>query len=111
MAGTFEIFKDKAGEFRFRLKSGNGQVVLSSEGYSSKAGATNGAQSVEKNSTDSARFERSGSEAGKYRFVLKAANSQVIGTSQSYESEAARDNGVEAVARAAQGASVVDLTA
>ena len=109
MAGTFEIFTDKAGEHRFRLKSSNGQVVLSSEGYSSKAGCQNGIESVQTNAGDSARFETSSTGNGKFRFNMKAKNGQVIGTSQTYESEAACRNGVEAVGRAAQGAKVVEV--
>jgi len=92
------------------LKAGNGQVVLSSEGYTSKAGAQNGIESVQNNCADTSRFDSSTTSTGKFRFNLKAGNGQVIGTSQSYESEAARDNGIAAVARAAQGANVVDLT-
>ena len=38
MAGKFEVYKDKAGEFRFRLKAGNGEVIATGEGYKSKAG-------------------------------------------------------------------------
>jgi uncharacterized protein len=49
MAGKFELYKDKAGEFRFRLKAGNGQVIAVSEGYSSKASAMNGIESVKEN--------------------------------------------------------------
>lgn len=45
----FEIFKDKAGEFRFRLKAGNGEPILASEGYVSKAGCKNGIDSVRRN--------------------------------------------------------------
>ncbi|MEE9265033.1 MAG: DUF1508 domain-containing protein, partial [Vicinamibacteria bacterium] len=37
MAGQFEIFKDRRGEFRFRLRASNGEIVLASEGYRSKA--------------------------------------------------------------------------
>lgn len=48
MAHTFEIYKDKAGEFRVRFKY-NSEVMLSSEGYSSKAGAQNAIDSVKKN--------------------------------------------------------------
>ena len=47
MAGKFECYKDKAGEFRFRLKAGNGETILASEGYSSKAGCENGIASVQ----------------------------------------------------------------
>ena len=49
MAGKFEIFKDRGGEFRFNLKAGNGEVIASSEGYSSKAGALAGVASVKEN--------------------------------------------------------------
>jgi len=49
MAGTFEIYKDKAGEFRFRLKAGNGEIIATSEGYSSKSGAQKGVKSVQTN--------------------------------------------------------------
>ena len=48
MAHTFEIYKDKAGEFRVRFKY-NSEVMLSSEGYSSKASAQNAIDSVKKN--------------------------------------------------------------
>ena len=110
MAGKFEIYKDKAGEFRFRLKSSNGQNVLSSEGYKAKSGAQNGIRSVQQNCTDPDRFDKSDSASGTYRFNLTAKNRQAIGQSQSYKSAASRDNGMEAVARAAQGADTVDLT-
>lgn len=50
MAGKFELYVDKAGEYRFRLKAGNGEVIaLSSEGYTSKAGALNGIDSIRRN--------------------------------------------------------------
>ena len=45
----FEIYTDKAGEFRFRLKAKNGEPILASEGYKSKAGCKNGIESVKKN--------------------------------------------------------------
>ncbi len=45
----FEIYKDKKGEFRFRLKAGNGQIILASKGYAEKAGCKNGIKSVAKN--------------------------------------------------------------
>ena len=109
MAGKFECYKDKAGEFRFRLKAGNGETVLSSEGYSSKSGCTNGIASVQKNCNDEKCYEKKTTASGKFRFNLKARNGQVIGTSQSYDSEASRDNGIAAVGRAATGAKVVDV--
>ena len=110
MAGNFEIFTDKKGEYRFRLKSSNGQTVLTSEGYAAKAGAVNGIKSVQNNCEDDARFTRTSTKSGNFGFSLTAKNKQVIGTSQTYKSAAGRNNGIAAVARAAKGASVVDLT-
>ena len=49
MAGKFEIIKDKRGEYRFHLKAANGEIIASSEGYSTKASAQNGIESVQKN--------------------------------------------------------------
>ena len=109
MAGKFEIYKDKAGEFRFRLKSSNGQAILASEGYKAKAGCTNGIESVKKNAPNDANYERKETSSGKHRFNLKSTNSQVIGTSESYETTAARDNGIESVKKNAPDATVTDV--
>ncbi|MBE5934108.1 MAG: DUF1508 domain-containing protein [Lachnospiraceae bacterium] len=48
----FEIYKDKADEFRFRLKASNGQVIAQSEGYTTHANCVNGVESVKKNAVD-----------------------------------------------------------
>ncbi|MGI6072921.1 MAG: YegP family protein [Lachnospiraceae bacterium] len=48
----FEIYKDKAGEFRFRLRASNGEIVAASEGYKAKASCLNGIESVKKNAAD-----------------------------------------------------------
>lgn len=50
----FEVYKDKAGEFRFRLKARNGEIIASSEGYTAKASCLNGIESVRKNAPDAA---------------------------------------------------------
>lgn len=110
MAGKFEIYKDKAGEFRFRLKAANGENILASEGYKAKAGCENGIASVRNNAPDDSRYEKKETEAGKYMFNLRASNNQVIGTSQSYASAASRDKGIESVKNNAPDAKVVDLT-
>ena len=110
MAGKFECYKDKAGEFRFRLKAANGETILSSEGYSSKASCKNGIESVQKNCTDDACYEKKETSSGKFRFNLKARNGQVIGTSQSYSSESGRNNGMKSVAKSAPGAAIDDQT-
>ncbi len=48
----FEIYEDKGGEFRFRLKATNGQTIATSEGYKAKASCLNGVESVRKNAVD-----------------------------------------------------------
>lgn len=48
----FEVYKDKAGEFRFRLKATNGQIIAVGEGYKALAGCMNGIESVKKNAPD-----------------------------------------------------------
>ena len=53
----FELYKDKKGEYRFRLKAGNGEIILASEGYVSKDGCKNGIASVRKNAADSTIVE------------------------------------------------------
>ena len=111
MAGKFEISKRKNGEFQFNLKAGNGQVILVSQGYADKAGCKNGIESVKKNSPDDARYERKTSSNDKPFFNLLAANGQVIGSSEMYESTASRENGIASVKANAPDAAVVDETA
>ena len=103
---SFEVYKDKADEYRFRLKASNGQTVLSSEGYTAKTGCLNGIESVRKNSKLSERFEFYEDKAGKHRFRLKAANGQVIGTGEAYESETSLKAGIESVIRWAEEAKI-----
>ncbi|HPJ21887.1 MAG TPA: YegP family protein [Clostridia bacterium] len=52
MAGKFEIYTDKTGKFRFRLKASNGQVIATGEAYSSKSACLNGVESIKKNAPD-----------------------------------------------------------
>ena len=74
-----------------------GQFSMQFYRYKAKSSCTNGIESVKKNAPDDARFERKETKTGKHMFNLKAGNNQVIGTSESYESVAARDNGIESV--------------
>jgi uncharacterized protein YegP (UPF0339 family) len=108
--GKFEINTDKAGKFRFNLKAANGQVILSSQGYASKANCENGIASVKTNSQDDSKFARLESKAGQPYFDLMATNGQVIGTSEMYSSESAMENGIASVKTNAPDAEVVDLT-
>ena len=102
------VIRTTATGFKFDLKAGNGQVILTSEVYTTKAACENGVESVKKNAPDDAKYERKESSNGKPMFNLKAGNGQVIGTSELYESEAARDNGVESVKKNAPDAEVVE---
>ena len=108
MPGKFELKTAANGKFHFNLKAGNGQIILSSEMYESKAAAENGIESVKKNAGDDARYERKTSSSGKPFFSLKASNGQVIGSSEMYESESARDNGIESVKSNAPGAATAE---
>ena len=53
----FELYQDKRGEYRFRLKAGNGEIILVGEGYKSKSGCKNGIESIRKNAADSVVVE------------------------------------------------------
>ena len=97
MAGWFELKKASNGQFHFSLKAGNGETILTSEMYVTKASASNGIASVQKNSGDIARYKSLTASNGKFYFTLQAANNQVIGNSQMYSSEAARNGGIESV--------------
>jgi uncharacterized protein YegP (UPF0339 family) len=102
----FEIYTDKRGEFRFRLKASNGQAILASEGYKAKSGCTNGIESVRKNSQKDSNYERLQSKSGKPYFNLKATNGQVIGTSEMYESTSGMENGIASVKKNAPNAEI-----
>ncbi len=97
MSGWFELKKTPSGQFRFNLKAGNAETILTSESYKAKASAKNGIASVQKNCGDSSKFNKLVAKNGKFYFVLKAANSQIIGNSQMYASESGRDNGIDSV--------------
>lgn len=108
--GKFVITKRTNGEFQFNLKAGNGQTILTSEGYTTKAACTNGIESVKTNSQDDGRFDRKEAKNGKPYFNLKASNGQIIGSSEMYESVSARENGIESVKKNAPDATTDDQT-
>merc|ERR1719436_566523 len=110
--GKFELFKsEKNGEFYFRLKATNGEIILQSEGYKAKAGAENGIKSVRENSAIPDRFEKRDNKNGHPYFVLKAGNGEIIGVSEMYEGGVSgRDNGIASVTKNAPDAKFEDLT-
>lgn len=106
--GKFEIKKDKSGQFRFNLKASNGQIILGSEAYTTKAACDNGIESVRKNSQEDGRYERNTAKDGSPYFNLKASNGQVIGKSEMYSSTTAMENGIASVKKNAAEASIED---
>lgn len=97
MAGWFERKQTDAGNFRFALKAGNGEVILTSQNYASAAACDGGIASVQNNCAMDERYEKLEASDGRPYFNLKAGNHQIIGTSQMYSSAASRDNGIESV--------------
>lgn len=95
--GKFVKFTDKAGEWRFHLKAGNGEKILHSEGYTTQASCDNGIDSVRRNSQDDSKYIDHDAKNGQYYFTLKATNGQVIGTSEMYTTTAARTKGKASV--------------
>ncbi len=110
MAGKFDLKKAKNGQFYFNLKAGNGEIILTSEMYTRKASARKGIASVKTNAGNTSRYDRQTNKAGKDYFLLKAANHQVIGRSEAYNSKAAMENGIKSVGRNAASAQINDLT-
>ncbi len=109
--GKFEIYQsEKNQEFYFRLKAGNGENILGSQGYNNKASCENGVASVVKNSGDESKYEIKEAKNGKFHFSLKAGNGQIIGSSQMYKTESGMKNGIQSVMKNATDAKVEDLT-
>ena len=108
--GKFTITTRKNGEVQFNLKASNGQIILTSEGYTTKASCHTGIESVRKNALVKDCFDLKMSSNGKHYFNLKATNGQIIGTSEMYESASACSNGVESVTKNAPEAEVSDET-
>lgn len=106
--GKFEINVDKGGKYRFNLKASNGQVILSSQGYTTKSACDNGIESVKTNSQKDDLYERLEASNGNPYFNLKATNGQVIGSSEMYSSTSAMENGIASVKTNAPTADVVD---
>lgn len=97
MTGWYELSKSSDGQFRFVLKTDTGDVLLTSELYKAKSSAEQGVASVQTNSLLDERYERKTASNSKAYFNLKAANHQVIGTSQMYATEAARESDIARV--------------
>ncbi|MBG6469758.1 YegP family protein [Pseudomonas aeruginosa] len=108
MAAKFHLKKAKDGQFHFNLHAANGEIILTSELYKAKDSALGGIESVRKNSQRDGAFEVKPASNGKFHFVLKATNGQVVGQSQLYASQANAEAGVQSVKRAAPEAGLSD---
>ncbi|TSE09038.1 MULTISPECIES: YegP family protein [Aquimarina] len=105
----FELKNKEGSSYHFTLKAKNGQVILSSEVYNSKAAAENGIASVKKNASEDGRYERKTAKNGKFYFNLKAGNGQIIGSSQMYSSESGMENGINSVKENSSGADIKEI--
>jgi uncharacterized protein YegP (UPF0339 family) len=109
MAAKFVLKQSGKGKFRFALQAPNGQVILTSETYSSKEGAMNGIKSVRQNAGKDKNFEVRTGKSGQSYFVLRASNGEVIGQSEMYASARSVPRGMASVKKNAS-ARTEDLT-
>lgn len=114
------VVRETATGVKFDLKAGNGEVIATSEVYSSKAACLKGIESVKNNcvgeiedqtvegfaTVKHPKFEMYQDKAGEYRFRLKAKNGEVIATSEGYSSKAGCENGIASVKKNAPEAEV-----
>ena len=108
--GHYEIKKAKNGQYHFNLKASNGEIILSSEMYASKASAENGISSVQSNSPLESQYELKRNVKNEPYFVLKAKNHQIIGISESYSSDKKKKNGIASVTKNGPTTTIKDLT-
>ena len=120
--GKFVVKEVKSG-FKFDLKAGNGEVIATSEVYTTEAACKKGIESVKKNAAIAGvedqtvegfekvkhpKFEIYEDKSGEFRFRLKASNGEVIAQSEGYKAKASCNNGVESVVKNAPEAEVVE---
>lgn len=111
MNAKFQIFRsNKNNQFYFRLLATNSQIILASEGYTTKDNCKNGIASVKAHSPHDVYYRRLAATNGQHYFTLTASNNQVIGMSELYVSTQGRDNGIESVKQNAPTAVIEDLT-
>lgn len=108
--GKFIITQRVNNEYQFSLKAGNGEIILTSEGYVQKASCQKGIESVKVNSQDDSRYDRRTAVNGKDYFVLKARNGEIIGKSQLYSTRSGMENGIASVKFNAPTAEIIDQT-
>jgi uncharacterized protein YegP (UPF0339 family) len=110
MPAQYNLRKSTNNQYYFNLTAENNEKILASETYWSKDGALGGIKSVRENSPIDSRYTRLTSADGKYYFLLQAANNETIGKSETYNSELARETGIQAVKRVGPTAPINDQT-
>ncbi|MCQ9634468.1 YegP family protein [Chryseobacterium sp. WG23] len=108
--GKFVITQRVNNEYQFNLKAGNGEIILTSEGYVQKASCQKGIESVKVNSQEDSRYDRRKAVNNKDYFVLKARNGEIIGKSQLYSTKSGMENGITSVKNNAASAEIIDET-
>ena len=117
--GKFEIKETKSG-FKFNLKAGNGEIIATSETYTTETACKNGIESVRKNcvaeiedqtaegfeTKKNPKFEVYTDKAGEFRFRLKAKNGEIIATGEGYKAKKSCLNGIESIKKNAPEAPV-----
>lgn len=96
LPASYDLKKAKDGQFMFNLRAANGEIILTSERYTTRSGAKRGIESVRKNSATGARFERKPSGT-QFIFRLRATNGKIIGASERYTTQAALEKGIASV--------------
>ena len=122
MKAKYQVFKDVAGKYRFRLRAENNKIVAVSEAYEQKAGVMNGVKSVQTNCQSKIEDKTVGEEKltfpkyqvftdddSKFRFNLSASNGEIIAASEAYQTKQGVMNGVEAVKRSCD-SEIEDMT-
>ena len=117
------VIRNVASGIKFDLKATNGQVIATSEVYTTAAACRNGVESVMKNApianvedqtvenfetVTHPKFEMYAEKAGEFRFRLKARNGEIIATSEGYKTKASCENGIDSVKKNAPEAEVVE---
>jgi uncharacterized protein YegP (UPF0339 family) len=92
-----EVAQGASGQYHFNFDAANGQIVLSSESYTTEAAAFNGAMAVQTDGQDAANYTLLQNTAGGFYFTVTALNGQVISTSQQYTTKAAAQSAIKAV--------------
>jgi uncharacterized protein YegP (UPF0339 family) len=108
MIGKYALSKNSDGRFLFNLQADNGEKILTSQSYEAKGSAQKGIESVRRSASLDAHFDRLTSSDRKPYFVLKAANGEVLGTSQQYSSPSAMEAGIKSVMANASSKTVDD---